>query len=99
MFTAIHNTLKSVFPTVVPYTVHVDSFGETWGFVFASLGTSPLNLSVEQVDSNLSRNGVKGLRCYDGIQHQGLFSLPQYLRSSLQNEDRVITEQTPVFVY
>lgn len=99
VFTAIYNTLKLVFPKVVPYTVHVDSFGETWGFVFASFGTSPLNLSVEQVNSNLLHDGVGGLRCYDGIQHQGLFSLPRYLRSSLHNEERVITEQTPVFVY
>ncbi|MQF82923.1 spermidine synthase [SAR202 cluster bacterium AD-802-E10_MRT_200m] len=99
VFTAIHNTLEMVFPTVVPYTVQVDSFGETWGFVFASFGPSPLKLSVEQVNSSLMSDEVFGLRCYDGIQHQGLFSLPQFLRAALQNEDRIITEQTPVFIY
>jgi spermidine synthase len=33
-FWCIHNTLKTIFPTVLPFTVHVPSFGQ-WGFNIA----------------------------------------------------------------
>ena len=99
VFTAIHHTLQRVFPEVVPYTVPVESFGETWGFVLASLGPTPLDLTPKQVDSYLQCAGVEGLRLYDGIAHQGLFGLPLFLRQALEAESRVITEEHPVFVY
>ena len=35
VFTAIHATLRSVFPTVVPYAQHIPSFCDAWGFNLA----------------------------------------------------------------
>ena len=30
VFTAIHNTLQSVFPAVVPYAQHIPSYNDAW---------------------------------------------------------------------
>ena len=99
VFTAICYTLRQVFPLVAPYAIPVQSFGETWGFVLASLGPSPLGMTASQVDDCLAARGVSGLRFYDGEAHPGLFSLPRFLRRALEDEDRVITEERPLFVY
>ena len=40
-FTVIHNTLKSVFHDVVPYTTDVPSFGCNWGFNMAIVDNEP----------------------------------------------------------
>ena len=56
-------------------------------------------MTAAQVDSCLAARGVSGLRFYDGEAHPGLFALPRFLRQALQEEDRVITEDSPLFVY
>jgi spermidine synthase len=99
LFTAIHHTLKQVFPVVVPYTVYMQSFGEPWGFNLASMGPTPFTLSPREVDACLAWQGVGGLRFYDGTAHQGLFNLPRFLRDALAAETRTITDEHPLFVF
>ena len=99
VFTAIHHTLQQVFPVVVPYTVYMQSFGEPWSFTLASLGSTPLDLSPQAVDTCLAARGVQGLRSYDGVAHQALFPLPKFLRAALAAETRTITDDHPLFVY
>jgi spermidine synthase len=99
VFTAIHQTLKQVFPVVAAYTVFMQSFGEPWGFTIASLGTNPLACSPQEVDACLESRGVQGLRFYDGITHQSLFALPKFLREAQAAETRIITDEHPLFVF
>ncbi|MBI4233168.1 MAG: polyamine aminopropyltransferase [Chloroflexi bacterium] len=99
VFTAIHNTLETVFPQVYPFFTYVQSFGEAWGFTIASLGPNPAELSPGQVDTRLGERGVAGLRFYDGLVHGGLFALPLFLRQALAAEERIITEEKPLFVF
>lgn len=99
VFTAIHNTLEQVFPRVLPYSTHIQSFGEAWGFNIATLGTNPLVLSSRDVNLRLAQRGARGLRFYDGTTHRGLFSLPKYVRQALRKEQRVITQENPLFVF
>ena len=75
--TAVHTTLKSVFPVVSPYQVDVPCFGGSWGFCFASLNLNPLLLSPTEVDNRISARSLAGLKFYDGLTHQGIFSLPR----------------------
>lgn len=35
VFTLIHSTLRSVFPRVLPYTQHIPSFCDQWGYNLA----------------------------------------------------------------
>lgn len=98
-FSAVYNTLKSVFPIVLPYQVDVPSFGGPWGFCLASLKLNPSLLSATEVDRRISARSLNGLKSYDGLSHQGMFSLPKHLRSELSKQTRLITDNEPLYVY
>ncbi len=98
-FNAVNNTLKSVFPIVCPYQVDVPCFGGPWGFCLASVNLDPLRLSVEEVDSRISARSLNSLRFYDGLTHQGMFSLPKHLRGELSKQTRLITDNQPLYIY
>ena len=97
-FTAVANTIGTVFPSVFAYEAFVPSFGSTWGFVIGSLGPDPTSLSVEQVNARTQERVTHELGHYDGITHRGMFSLPKYLRAAMAAERRVITREAPLFV-
>ena len=96
-FTAIVNTLEAVFPLVLPYDAFIPSYGGTWGFALASAKLTPANPA--EVDRRISSNISRTLRFYDGITHQGLFSLPKHLRQAIKEETTVITTEQPFFIY
>ncbi len=96
-FTAIINTLKAVFPLVFPYDTFIPSYGGTWGFALASPKLSPPTAA--EVERRIASRMAGGLRFYDGIAQQGLFSLPKNLREAIAEEQRVITTEQPFFIY
>jgi spermidine synthase len=98
-FTAIINTLKSVFTIVCPYQAYVPSFVDLWGFATASQSVKPAELSPGDIDCRISARLSKGLKSYDGVTHQSLFTLPKHIRHQLAVTRRIITDQKPVFVY
>ena len=98
-FSAVNNTLKSVFPIVCPYQVNVPCFGGPWGFCLASLNLNPVQLSASEVDSRISARSLKDLKLYDGLTHQGIFSLPKHLRDELSRQVRLITDNEPLYIY
>ncbi len=98
-FTAVNNTLKSVFPIVCPYQVDVPSFGGPWGFCLASQNLNPLLISVTEVDDRISARSLSGLKFYDGLTHQGMFSLPKHLRGELSKQISLITDNEPLYIY
>ncbi|MFC2048309.1 polyamine aminopropyltransferase, partial [Chloroflexota bacterium] len=75
-FSSVNNTLKSVFPIVVSYQVSIPCFGGPWGFCLASQNLDPLQLSATEIDSRISSRSLNNLKFYDGLTHQGMFSLP-----------------------
>jgi len=98
-FTAIINTLKSVFNIVCPYQTYVPSFVDLWGFAIASQIIKPTEFSPRDIDTRISTRLSKRLRSYDGLTHQSLFILPKHLRHQLAVTRKIITDQKPVFVY
>jgi len=98
-FTAVYNTLKSVSFIVYPYQVDVPSFGGPWGFCLASSGLNPVQFSVAEVDNRISARSLTGLKSYDGLTHQGMFSLPKHLRDELSKPVRLITDKEPLYIY
>ncbi|KPJ53602.1 MAG: spermidine synthase [Dehalococcoidia bacterium DG_18] len=96
-FTTIINTLKAVFPLVFPYDTFIPSYGGTWGFALASPKLSPPTAA--EVERRIASRITGGLRFYDGIAHQGLFSLPKNLREAIAEEKTVITTKQPFFIY
>ena len=98
-FSAVNNTLKSVFPIVCPYQVDIPCFGGPWGFCLASLNLNPLLLSATEIDSRLSIRQLNDLKFYDGLTHQGMFSVPRHLRDKLSRQGRLITDNQPLYIY
>jgi spermidine synthase len=98
-FTAVNNTLKSVFPTVVPYVAYVPCYGGPWGFCLASRRNDPSGLKPEEVDSKIVSRGLSGLRFHDGSTHRSMFSLPKYVREALAGQERIITDKKPLYLY
>ncbi len=97
-FSAVANTMASVFPTVTLSETFVPAFGSTWGFVIGSLGSDPYSLTVEEVDNRLATRGIAELRYFDGVTLKGMTRVPKYLRESVANERRIITRDSPLFV-
>ena len=96
-FPAIFNTIRNIFPVVVSYHIFIPSFGGEWGFVVGSKGPNPQALSPDEVDRRVVQRVTRPLRFYDGLGHQGMFSLPKAVREALAREKRVITEKEPLF--
>jgi spermidine synthase len=96
---AVNNTLKSVFPIVRTYQVDIPCFGGPWGFCLASQSLDPLQLSISEVDRRISDRSLTDLKYYDGLTHQGMFSLPKHLRERLTSLARLITDNQPLYIY
>ena len=105
-FTAITRTLSTVFPRAYPYAVYVPAFTTLWGFVVALTAEGSLPDSLrrldqaepEVIDSLISRRLARELRYYDGIAHRNMFSLPKYVRQGIAEEQRIVTDDSPVFM-
>ena len=97
-FTSIVRTLSTVFEQVYPYTVYVPSFVSLWGFAVALTDSEPRDFGPKEVDSLISRRLPKPLRFYDGITHRHMFSLPSYVRTGIAQEQRLVTDERPVFM-
>ena len=60
---------------------------------------NPTSLKKEDVDRKLAMLTDGGdLKFLDGISYKGLFVLPKLIRASMQKEDRIITENTPLVI-
>jgi len=61
-FSAIHQTLRTAFDTVIPFTADIPSFGCNWGFNVAFNNATSLSNSIhdDDTDSNRSRT-LKGV--------------------------------------
>jgi len=77
-FTAIINTLQSVFAIVCPYQAYVPSFADLWGFATASQGINPTELLTEDVDHRIAARLLNKPKSYDGLTHQSLLTLPKH---------------------
>ncbi len=97
--TAVYNTLRSVFPIVVPYTTYMPAFGGPWGFCLASKKSDPSQFAAGEVEKKIKERGVEGLKFYDGQSHRGMFSLPRYIREALVKQGRIITDKKPLYLY
>jgi spermidine synthase len=97
-FSAVANTVGSVFSRVYLSEAFVPSFGTTWGFVIGSTGPDPTSLSVEETDSRISDRIEGELRFLDGITLRGMTSVPKYLRKAVDAEEKIITRDNPIFV-
>ena len=74
-------------------------FGGPWSFCLASLRHDPSQMTPAQVDGLIAARSLTDLRFYDGLTHQGMFSLPKYIREALPRQHRLITDAEPLYLY
>jgi len=95
-FTAVHRTLREVFPVVAAYQTFVSCFGTPWGFILASKGGDPRSLTAAQVDRLIAERVQAELGYWDGQTHAHAFALPKHIRRALERQNRVITDANPL---
>jgi spermidine synthase len=98
-FSAVNNTLKSIFPIVVQCVVYMPCFGGPWGFCIASLKYNPALMTPKEVDKRIKARGLKGLKFYDGETHRNMFALPKYVREAMAAQRRIITDKKPLYLH
>lgn len=98
-FTAIVNTLGSVFSIVRPYQTHIPSFLSLWGFASASESLDSAKLTPQEIDARISARLSKKTKSYDGLTHQGMFTIPKHIRQQLATNRRIITDKEPISAY
>jgi len=103
-FSTIHNTLKSVFKSVTPYSAPIPSFGCDWGFNVAfnqCAHEDVVTRDPAEVDAQIAAaiGDDKGMEFLDGVSYRGQMHLPKQVRKVLAAETRVMTRETPVFMH
>lgn len=97
MHAMIVRTMRTVFPFVRPFSIEVPSFDLPWGIAVGSKAADPAALSAPEVDWRLHERGLKGLRYYDGVTHEGVFKIPKYMRDAYEADDGIIEDRSPQF--
>ncbi|CAN0839373.1 Thermospermine synthase ACAULIS5 [Linum grandiflorum] len=80
VFTSIYNTLKQVFKFVVPYTTHIPSYMDTWGWIIAS--DEPLRLDVKEIDKRIGERLKTAPLYFDGSSFMASTVMNKIVRKS-----------------
>jgi len=97
MHAMIVRTMRAAFRHVRPFSIEVPSFDLPWGIAVGSKLIDPVSLSAAEVDWRIRERGLKGLRYYDGITHQGIFQVPKYMRDAYIAKGEIIEDHHPRF--
>ena len=97
-FSAVANTVATVFPSAHLHEAFIPSFGTTWGFVTGAPHADTLSVAADEIDRRIAERVAGELRSYDGIAHRGMFAVPKFLRQAVLAETRIITMREPLFV-
>ena len=97
-FSAVHRTLREVFPVVAGYQAFVSCFGTPWGFMLASKGGDPRRQSLETIDRLLAERVRGPVEYWGGAAHLHSFNLPKFLSEAIARQDRIITDRHPLIV-
>ena len=95
-FTAIHRTLRDVFPVVAGYQTFVSCFGTPWGFIVGSKRVDPRRQDPQTIDKLIAERVGGALEYWDGLTHQHAFGLPKFLRQAIDAQTRVSTDANPL---
>lgn len=87
-------TVGEAFPVVRSYMTFVSSFMYLWGFLTASQTVDPSALTPAEVDARVADRLTSELKSYDGITHQGYFSIPKDLRAAIAAPGEVLDDDT-----
>ncbi|MCL5036967.1 MAG: hypothetical protein M1269_07630 [Chloroflexi bacterium] len=81
----VYDMMSKLFPRTYSFLEYLTSHHALFGFVIGSRTFSPTSINKDEIDRRLEERGVTGLRYYDGLADQRLFSLPKYMKKALEN--------------
>jgi spermidine synthase len=55
-------------------------------------------LTPAEVDKRIKARSLANLKFYDGLTHQGMFTLPKHMRKATRG-GRLITDNSPLYLY
>ncbi|EFJ12582.1 hypothetical protein SELMODRAFT_182311 [Selaginella moellendorffii] len=79
VFPSIYHTLKQVFRYVIPYTTHIPSYSDVWGWVMAS-NTDYIYQNASDIDSIIKSRINASLKFMDGETYSGILKLNKQQR-------------------
>ncbi|XP_047334641.1 thermospermine synthase ACAULIS5-like [Impatiens glandulifera] len=97
VFSCLYNTLRQVFKYVVPYSAHIPSYADIWGWIMAS--DSPLVLNSDELDLKIKQRIEGENRFLDGKTFASASILSKAVRKSLDNETHVYCEGSERFIH
>ncbi|HEY4001792.1 MAG TPA: spermidine synthase [Candidatus Xenobia bacterium] len=102
LYRIIHNTLRQVFPHVLPMHAYIPSFANDWGFLLGSKQVDPASLDATEVDSRMADRWVKGpsTQYYAGDVHATLSvwapgRLPSLPQRAVLRDGKPLPKVTP----
>lgn len=99
VFTLIHSTLRSVFPRVLPYTQHIPSFCDQWGYNLAFSDEAQVPLGAAALDALIPQRISGPMQFLDGDTFVGLTHLNRIVRHALEEEKEVFTADSARFLH
>jgi spermidine synthase len=99
-YAAVMKTLQSmpeVFPVVRGYYGLVTTFQMPWGFILASKGPDPLELSPEEIGARLAARGIEANRYCTPRFMPSMFVLPEFLLRDIERYGRILTDAEPFY--
>lgn len=99
VFTSINKTLRSVFPTVIPYCQHIPSFCDIWGYNLALSDPSARLPTAEELDALIPKRISGPLHFLDGQTFVGLQQLNKMVRKAIAEETEIYTKDNARFIH
>lgn len=92
-FATVVRTMRSIFRTVLPYSMTVPSYPGPWAFVLGTNGSLTIN---ERSVAELLKPIADELRCLDADVLRAMFVLPRHIRNALERGGELSTLQSPI---
>lgn len=77
------SSLGAVFRHVVPYFVHIPTYGATWGFAVAANLLDINAIDADTVNERLHSRHISQRQFYNGEMHRVMQALPEYVKALL----------------
>jgi spermidine synthase len=76
----LYGRLAKMFKIARPYTMFIPLYGCLWSMCACSDSTDPTAVSALEIDKRIAARAITHLQYYNGVIHQALFALPNFVR-------------------
>ena len=99
VFSPIHNTVKQVFGKAIPFSQHIPSFADTWGWNMGVMDKDIHILTPDELDKAIETRINGDLKFMDGEAYTSITSICKSIRKTLEEETYVYSVENPRFIH